>query len=495
MSFTNQAGDLAAFTEVVPASASFGAPERSSILTGRRRAKVTPQTGSQVGAAGAGGGSQQIQFLIADQGGMIDMRSVVINYTVLTSGTGLPVLDDGHPFMNLQVLLNGQLLENQQNACKTANTEMCLGGSKDYYQTAGSMQGFELLNHDLDTLSPTVATAPIAGSVGAYGFVAGNLGPINARQTRAAAPVFNGIAGEQRSTPLGLCCGLGRMNTYVPISLVGELALVLTTGSTGDVLLNTTNVGAGADYSLTNLSIEYDIVVPDARYFNLLKKIATEDGNGLVMPYESTVVSTSASIPISTTLNEVSIIVSRATNNLLRANVVFVPQAGAATVNYPSQSCFSHAGVFSVQFRVGSQVYPQIACQGDASLFNMSMAAYGSVMQENGTAINRCLWGNSTDPASRGVQILSVLETAEAASAGTNKFVYGDRFIPSYGFQTLKGGVEPNIVDGINLSGSSGSQLIVSVIAAPGTIYVPYVITTATKFIVAKAGAVSVIGA
>jgi hypothetical protein len=488
MSFQNQSGELAGFTEVVPASASFGVPERSSILTGRRRARVTPQTGSTSSP------SQQIQFLIADQGGMIDMKSVVINYTVLTSGTAAPVMDDAHPFMNLQVLLNGQLLENQQNACKTANVEMALGGSRGYYKTAGSFQGFELLNDDLDTLSSGLAPAVVTpGSVGSYGFVAGNLGSIYDRQSRVAAAIFNNIAGEQRSIPLGLCCGLGRMNTYVPISLIGELALVLTTGSENDVLVNTLASGTST-YTLSNLSIEYDIVVPDARYFNLLKKIATEDGNGLVMPFESTVVSTAGSIAASATLTESAIIVSRATNNLLRANVVFIPTAGNS-VNYPSQSCFSHAGVYSVQFRIGSQVYPQIACQGDASLFNMSMAAYGSVQQENGTCINRCLWGNSTDPASRGTTTLQVLETADLSTGGSAKFCYGDRFIPSYGFGTLKGGLEPNIVDGVNLSGSSGSQLIVSIISAPTVGYTPYVITTATKFIVAKQGSVMVQGA
>lgn len=484
MSFTNQSGDLQAFTEVVPASASFGVPERSSILTGRRRARVTPQTGPTSLP------NQQVQFLIADQGGMIDMRSVCLNYTVVVSGGGNPVLDDGHPFMNLQILLNGQLLENQQNACKVANIEMALGGSKSYYTTAGSLQGFELLNGDTAGTIPATTFAPLMAT--SYGQVALNTAAIQLRQARAAAPVFNNIAGEQRSIPLGLCCGLGRMSTYVPISLVGELAFVLTTGSQTDLLLATTAT-AGNEYILTNLSIEYDIVVPDARYFNLLKKIATEDGNGLVMPYESTIVSTSAVISSSATLQESAIIVSRATNNLLRASVVFVPQAGASSVNYPSQSCFSHAGVYSTQFRIGSQVYPQIACQGDAALFNMSLAAYGSVMQENGTVINRCLWGNSTNPAT--IATAAVFETAEAATGGIAKWAYGDRFIPTYGFQTVKGGSEPLAVDGVSLAGSSGSQLIVSVISAPGAAYIPFVVTTALKFIVAKGGAISVTGA
>lgn len=68
MSFQNQSGDLAHFTEVVPGAAQYGLPEKSSILTQRRRCRTTPQTGPSIGSAGAGAGGNQVQFLIADQG-------------------------------------------------------------------------------------------------------------------------------------------------------------------------------------------------------------------------------------------------------------------------------------------------------------------------------------------------------------------------------------------------------------------------------------------
>jgi len=491
MSFQNQSGDLMPFTEVVPASAQFGAPERSSILTSRRRVRVTPQTGPALGSAGAGGGSQQVQYLIADQGGMLDLRSVCLNYTIQTSGAALPCPDDGHPFSTVQVLLNGQLLENIQNAPRLSNIEMTMGGSKSYLSTAGSFQGFELLNDDIDSVAPTATY--LAGSINAYGFVAGNQPSVQTRTARVAAPVFNNIAGEQRSIPLGLVCGLGRMATYVPISLVGELAVILQTGSANDTLFSITAGQTAADYSLSNMSIEYDIVTPDTRYFSVLQRIATEDGAGLVMPYESSIVTTGAAIAASTTLTETSIIVSRATNNLLRSNVVFIPTAQVSSLAYPSQSCFSHAGVFSTQWRIGSLVYPQTACQGDAALFNMSLAAYGSVQQENGTITNRCLWGNSTNGAGQGVA--AVFETADAATGGSVKFAWGDKFVPSYGFQTVKGGAEPMAVDGVSVAGASGSQVIVSIVSAPGAAYTPFVVLTALKFIVAKQGSVSVIGA
>ena len=63
MSFTNQSGDLAQFSEVVPEAARVQGLTRSSILTQRRRVKLPAQTGPTSAP------SSQIQFLIADQGG------------------------------------------------------------------------------------------------------------------------------------------------------------------------------------------------------------------------------------------------------------------------------------------------------------------------------------------------------------------------------------------------------------------------------------------
>jgi hypothetical protein len=429
-----------------------------------------------------------VQFLVADQGGFVDMRSVVLNYTILTSSGA--IMDDSHPFMTFQALLNGQLLENIQSAPKVANAEMCWGGSKSYYQSAGSLQGWELLNSDLTTAIAASGVYPSA-----WGQVTGNFGDISARQTRIAAAQYNNIAGEQRSIPLGLMCGLGRMKSYLPISLIGEIAIVLQTGQPGEVCFNSSSATTG-DYSISNLSLEYDVVVPDQRYFAHLQKMAMEEG-GLVLPYESAICTTGASVGASaSSLTETSIIVSRATNNLLRVAVAQIPTAGVSSINYPSQSCFSKAGVFSAQWRVGSVVYPQVAAQGDAALFNMSLASLGSVTQENGAIPNRCLWANSSAPTGG---TPTCYETAKgyygpSGSLVDVKFCWADRFLPAYGFQIHRD-VEPPVVDGISLAGASGSQIITTLVSAPAVAYTPYVILTALKFIKAQGGAVSVVGA
>jgi hypothetical protein len=297
MSFQNQSGDLLNFMEVLPASAQYGPPDKSSILTQRRRVKISPQTGTTAGtvSSASGAGGSQIQFLISDQGGLLDLSSVVVNYTLFTNNTANSSTqcgDDGHPFMTAQALLNGQLLENITNCPKLANVEMTMGGSKTYYQTAGSLQGFALLNNDL------VTTVPTSAGVGntAWGCVSQNQASEATRCSRASAAIFNNIAGIQKSVPLGLIMGLGRAKTYLPIALTGELALVLICGSAADVLFTTDSVVSGCDYSLSNISLSYDIVVPAQAYMQVLQKVAMEDPVGLTMPYESSIISTGANL-------------------------------------------------------------------------------------------------------------------------------------------------------------------------------------------------------
>ena len=488
MSFLNASGDLSPFSEIVPSAISLDKPTKSSIVTSRRRVKIVPQTGPSAGASGAGGGSQQISFLVADQGGLLDPRSVVLNYTILTSGASAPCPDDGHVFTTAQLLMNGQLLENIQQAAKVTNIEMKMGGSKSYYQSAGSFQGFQLLNADLNAAVPSSTDST---SIGAWGYVAGNQAACAVRSARAADVRTGNQAGMQVSIPLGLISGFGRCAQYIPLSVLGELAIVLQTGTANDVLFTTSSSTAG-DYSLARISLEYDIVVPSQNYLSMLQKVAMEDG--FMIPYESTIVATGGVITASSSaLQESSIIVSRATNYLLRASVVQIPVTGGNTLGYPSQSCFAHAGVDSFQFKIGSQVYPQLPAEGDASMFNTSLAAYGSPMNENGSVVNRALWGQSTNAGTAGTP--ATYETAQVASGGSVKFCYADSFIPTYGFQTIRGGAEPSLLDAVSLSGASGSQLVATLISAPSANYTPYVSLVATRLLTAGNGAVSVKGA
>lgn len=484
--------------EVVPRAASVQGLTRSSILTARRRVRAAPQTGVSYGSAGANGGSQQIQFVIADQGGLLDPASVAIVYNMRTSGTGVEVPDDGHPFTRMQISLNGQMLEDNAQAAKATNAEVRLASSKAWYQTSGSFCGFELLNNELN-VGPTTTPVTLAGAAatvqaysGAWCDVSGNCAAIAGR-TASAATTANPLAGEQRSLPLGLLSGVGRMAQYLPLSVLGEINLTLYTGSRQEIMFQHTLANTDGDFSLGGVYIEYDIVVGHPEYMNLLARVANDPGEqGLVLPFESTIMTSSGTISASSSaLVENSIVVSRATNHLVRTFLLQQTTSLLASTAFPSQSCFSHVQTNKVQWRVGSMYYPQIPAEGDASIWNMTALAYGSAsLNEASSVINRVSWAQTTNAAAP-----SYAAQASSGYEGVNRYNYSDSFIPAYGFQNVKGDADPLAVDGISLSGASGSQLVCVVTNGPAVTITPTLGLVALRFIQAQAGSVRVQGA
>ena len=480
--------------EVVPRAASVQGLTRSSILTARRRVRAAPQTGVTYGSAGANGGNQQVQFVIADQGGLLDPSSVAIVYNMRTTGTGNEVADDGHPFTRMQISLNGQMLEDNAQAAKCTNAEVKLATSKTWYQTSGSFCGFELLNNELNT-APVITTVTFAAAQaysGAWCDVSGNVAAIAAR-TASAATTANPLGGEQRSLPLGLISGVGRMKQYLPLSVLGEINLTLYTGSKQEIMFQNTLANTDADFSLAGVYIEYDIVVGHPEYMNLLARVANDPSEqGLVLPFESTIMTSSGTIAASASaLVENSIVVSRATNHLVRTFLLQQVTSLLASTAVPSQSMFSHFQTNKVQWRVGSMYYPQIPAEGDASIWNMTSLAYGSAsLNEASSVINRVAWAQTTNSAAP-----SVAAQASSGYEGVQKFNYSDSFIPAYGFQNVKGDADPLAVDGISLSGASGSQLVCVVTNGPAVTITPTLGLVALRFIQAAAGAVRVQGA
>lgn len=491
-SFLNQSGDQKPYSEIIPDNLRSGGLTKASSIVQRRTVRIVPQTGASYGAAGAGAANSQVQFLIADQGGLIDPRSARLNYTIRTSGSGV-CPDDGHPFQVCQVQLNGQMVDNVTNCAKVTNIEMSLGASKSYYQTAGSFQGFELLNDDLNTTIPTAA--PTAAMLGKWGWVANNTADISTRAQRTANLLGNNsVAGTARSIPLGLLSGVFRSPTALPLALLGEINLLLVTGSANEMLFTQTT-SVTADYSLANVSLEFDILVPSEDLMMLYKKVAMDPNDaGLNYVVETSILTGGATIgtagAAATALSEYNIVVSRASSYVTRSSVVQIVSAGLASNLYPSQSCFSYGATYSVQWRAGSQVFPNIAPQGPAAMFNMSLSAYGEPSNENGTVVNRILWGNSTDFTTPGTA--AVFNTSECTTA---KFAYADRFIPSISFEQVRGGYTKPDLQGLSLSGASGSQLIATLVSAPPTQYSVYMLVAALKVIRAQGGAVRVEGA
>jgi hypothetical protein len=225
---------------------------------------------------------------------------------------------------------------------------------------------------------------------------------------------------------------------------------------------------------------------------NLIARVANDPNEqGLVMPFESTIMTSSGTIAQSTSaLVENSIVVSRATNHLVRTFLLQQPTTALSSTAYPSQSCFQHNQTNKVQWRVGSMYYPQIPAEGDASIWNMTALAYGSAALNTATSvINRVSWAQTTafPPTTASVNA--------SGFEGPYRYNFSDSFIPAYGFQNVKGDAEPLAVDGISLSGASGSQLVCVVTNAPALLTTPTLGLVALRFIQAQSGSVRVQGA
>ena len=488
MSSLYQSGAQLQLEEVVPAAASVRGLTRSSILTQRRRIRVAAQTGRDVGsgtgASAANGGNQQIQFLLSDAGGLVDPASICVVYNFCTNAA---VPDDGHPFTRCQISLNGQLLDDVNSAAKNTNAEVALGATKDWYSTSGSFCGFELLNNELNTGTASVANAAgLQAYCSAWGDVSGNWLNMEARYDDAATTA-NPLGGVQRVLPLGLISGIGRMKNYLPLNILGELSFTFYTGSANEVLFSTS--GGTPDFSLKGVYLLADIVIPHPAYAEVLSRMANEGAEGgISMPYESTIVSQGGVMTASASaLTDYSIIVSRATNNLVRSLVFLQPNARLTSSQYPVQSCFNHGFTNKIQWRIGSQFYPSIPAEGDADIWATSASAYGTagLNEQNGVA-NRVLWAQTTP-------ITQV--AAHTGGEGAYKFNYSDKFTPAYGFRVVKGAAEEIQMDGVSLAGASGSQAVVAITAAPAVDTAPFVTLVATRVIQAAGGQVRVLGA
>lgn len=487
MSVTQSSG-LVSYQEIIPDNLRAGGLTKASSIVERRRIRVAPQGAAQYASAG----NQQLQFLIAGDG-MLDCRSAVLNFTIQTTGSNCAP-DDFGIFGVQQTILNGNVVENLTNCAKVANANFRTGVSKSFYETAGSAFGAQLLNGDL------VSTVAVASAVGlsSYGYVAQNYDDIATRAQRAAGATSlgnNSLPGVSYSVPLSVIGDFWKCQQALPLGILGEINLTIVTNSAVQALFSGTTAATGIDYALYNINLTYDVLIPSNDLMMLYKQVAMDPSDaGLNYVVESTICTQAGNIGVAgdaaTGLSEYVAIASRATNNLTKSSLLLVNAAAAATVQYPSQSCFSWANTYSVQWRIGSMTFPQLTPTGSADLYTMTLNSVGSATVEHGMAMNKLMWANSTN-----AETLGTAAVYTSASEGTTaKFAYADSFIPTMSFKQVSGGYEQPSLQGVSLSGNSGSQLIAAFVSAPSTAYQVFLTVTALKVIKAQGGAVRIDG-
>lgn len=472
---------------------------KSSLLVSRRKIRFQPQTGTSVGnwANGTGAGGSIVQFVLADSSSLLDVNSATISFTVKTSGTTTETLDDGPSVIRrVQASLNGNLVEDVDHAHRLANMEVYASADKAWMQGPGSYAGYWKLNPDIVVGNPVASTAAFAGvtfaaanaavnstAIGNYlqaynpGYgdcgaqvVATPTGPWAAAAARTAA-----AAGETRVIPLSLLTGLFKTKTYLPLCLMGELVLSLTLASPQEAILQATGQTNG-DYAIQDFFMECDVVQPHYALMELMTKVASSEGaSGVVIPFESAIVSQGQTIGS----GQQSVIVSRATNNLRRLLYAHQLTAGLSSANFPSVSCFGYNECSNWQVRVGSYYFPSQPASTDARMFGLLQGTYGEAVNNKPGVINRNLYTQTT---------------AADGTGGNLRNAFSDCFIVGYCFDSYKNTSGTNVLDadGVSVLGQAGSQVVIQV-TQTGAV-TPVVALIATRYLSLMNGTLKIVG-
>ena len=432
--------------EVVPDSAMVKGVSRSSLLTGRRRIRLQPQTGTSATA------NSIVQFVLADSSSLLDLNSAVLSCTATVNvGTGDTSFDDGMSWVRrATVALNGTNIDDTDLANRYSNAMVYAGADRAWYNSAGSFANFWAQNPQMAVAGTTYP--PTSYAVGDVS------GALVAASVRAKA-------GQQFAWPLGLVSRFFATKQYLPLSSCGELVIQLLCASNAEALVQRSGNTDGT-YALTNIFLEVDLIQPHYLYQEMLNKVTQLEGEqGLVVPFNAVISAQSQGITAS---GQANIVTSLATNNLRRILLTQSPIT-EATINYPTCSAFANNTLTGVQFRVGSLYFPSQEAVNTGSIFWMTQSAFngGEPIHHRNGCIDLNTFSKSTGPAPVGFNI-----TAASGSGATNgkQQYWGDSCVIAYGFDNYKGG-ESLDADGISVLGQAGSQIVSLMRIAPNGTY------------------------
>lgn len=462
--------------EMVPDSAMVKGVSRSSLLTGRRRVRLQPQTGTSVSP------NNIVQFVLADSSSLLDLNSIVISGTVTTTGTGDTAMDDGPAWIRrATVSLNGTNIDDTDLANRFANANVYAGADAAWYRGAGSFANYWASNPNLNTAGSTYPPTSYA-----VGDLSGGLVSASVRCK----------AGVQLAWPLALVSRFFATKQYLPLSQCGELVIQLLADTNVNALFQRSGNTDGA-YTITNCFLEADFIQPHYLYQEMLNRVTQMDGEqGVVVPFDAVVTSQGQSV---TSSGQANIVTSLATNNLRKVIVTMTPIT-EATINYPIQSAFGNHSLTGVQWRVGSLYFPSQECVNTGGIFWMTQSAFNSgepIHHRNGVMdINT--FSKTTGPLPVGFNVTSIYNPTSASNTNGQKQYFADSCVIAYGFDNYKGG-EPLDADGISILGQAGSQIVTLLKIAPNGTYfttgvLPNIHLVRTRYLVLKNGALRVEG-
>ena len=461
----------------------------SSVIQGRRRIRVVPQSGQNYTITG-GGGANTINFLLSDGQAYADLLSATLSFEVTTfdqaNATGSTVvLDDGafSVFRRCLVSVNSTLCDDVDYVAKKVLHEAYPTLDQSWYNNVGSWMGLYKVNTDAygQNSGDFVSKYAVAQKIARFA--------TQVQGTYSNGNIIDPPSGANKfSVPVCLLTSFFRNELLFPLRNAGQLFLQLNLASALEAC-----VGFRADtnavvpgYSIKNITMEIDMIDLHPNYIAMMDEVMTKSGEaGVRWAFDSHLVSTTN---LQNTDGAQSVITSKASMNMRQISVGVQPQAGLSSVTYPKNSTWANAGFQDIQVRLGSQYYPAMATIGEHRAYMDLQNAYGSPasLDKSGLIDTRNYYSS----------------TAVPAAVPSNPTNYSDIWLWSYCFDRLKhasmaGGEYPDL-DGVNTLSSSGSQIVVQWNARPASTGLgPVVMTTVCRFtrvLEIKDGATRVLG-
>lgn len=477
--------------EVVPESMKVRGLSKASILTGRRRVRIIPQTGT---AYAPTQGQSLANILIQDSAGMLDLQSCVLSFRLktlssdgLTTPASTAVPDDfaWSVLRRLQVSLNSVLCDDIDYVAKRATAEVYASASKSWYNSVGTAMGAWKFLGDSAAVGAPGSGFPQSGP-----FAAGYALPKNdvtdklpATTARFKNVVWDTVAngwiaasadggGQYFSIPMAMLSHFFRQESLFSLRNAGQLYIQLLFASPAEALFVGQGATWSADYRVTDLVLECDIVTAHPEYTAMVDEICSRSENeGMAYAFDSHLASiqqVSGSGP-GGTAQTFTVIASKATQNCRSLHWVLQPQQGLSNQAWMEQSTFNANDTVQWQIRIGSVYYPAFPSQGLSKNFMELMSSYNSPAASVGqaTVIDQQSFKTTTSSAGVGYSVTAPIFNGGTAQQADNQvFPYSDQYIGGYCFDNLKH-AEVLSHDGVSTLAMSGSQIQLEVRCVP----------------------------
>jgi hypothetical protein len=473
---------------------------QSSVLTGRRRVRLVPQTG-QTYTLGSGG-SGIVNILLQDGGSYADLTSAVLSFDVEVWNSGAAgvdsvCLDEGaySVFRRAVVTVNSTQADDRDLLAKATNAEILATCTQSWYDNAGSWMG--LWNRN--TASQAAALAGATVDANKYAVNTKLTKVSRTQQIPQAGTGDTTIRGQNHySVPVSFLSDFFRNETLLPLRNAGQVYLQLQLASATEATLS--NAATTPNVRISNVTMEIDMIDLHPTYLKMMDDmIEAPEGDGVRWAYDAHL-SATALIPASA--GDTSAIFSKASQNLRAIQVISQPSAGLSAVQFSGQGCFPNPGFRNIQVRVGSQYYPAFMSVGEARAFQDLQNAFGSPgnsVDKAGVIDTKNYYLATPGTGFAGTQASNnngtLIAAGGAGSSANAAFLNSDAWTWAYCFDRLKHAkFEGADLDGINSLTAAGSQVVVQINCNPGEAHTMAAFIRYTRVLVLQGGATRIIG-